>query len=154
MQGDRARLTLYVSRLPQDGEWLPGRPVADLRLVTYWLAHNGSRPLGLARFEAPQVTADPSLTLPPPDGSDDGSHVIAEEVRSLSFRYFDGTSWYDSWDGTEPGDDYFTPVGPPLAIEIVLALAAPREDGRPDRPQDWKYYRHVVAIPAANGLLR
>ena len=76
VRGAAKRLTLYVSRLP-DGR-AGGPPTSDLRLITYWLAQGGGRPLGLARMESAAVTADPAVAQPPTNNSDDGSHVIAQ----------------------------------------------------------------------------
>src|SRR5207253_917962 len=99
-----------------------GRGVnSDLRRVTYWLGGNGE-PLGLCREELRSVTADDANAPLPPNVPDEPSYVLAEEVKSLRFRYFDGTSWQDSWDGTAPGPDGPTPKGPPLAIEITLGV--------------------------------
>src|SRR5262249_17299391 len=77
--------------------------------------------------------------------ADEASHVIAPEVKSLQFRYFDGSNWQDSWDGTQPGPDGVTPQGPPRAIELTIGF------GTPDNPDAaLKTVRHVIAIPPAN----
>jgi len=46
-------------------------------------------------------------------------------VKTLTFSYFDGTDWQDSWDGTQLGSDGMTPVGAPLAIAITIGIAPP-----------------------------
>jgi hypothetical protein len=76
---------------------------------------------------------------------DEGSYVIADEVRSLTFRYFSGTDWTDTWDGTQPGADGATPMGPPAAIEITMGIAVKGSANNEVKP-----YRHVVTIPTAN----
>ena len=76
-------------------------------------------------------------------------NLIAEEVKSLNFRYYDGTSYQDTWDGTQPGADGKTPQGPPLAIEITMKIAVP--GAGPDGQPKLKTYRHVVPILTANG---
>ncbi len=123
---------------------LPG--IADTRRIDYWLAGGGG--LGLARLEQTAITGDdaaPGTT--PPDVSDPNSKVIiAPEVKSLQFQYFDGSAWQDSWDGTQLGADGVTPLGPPAAVAITIGLAQP--DGG-----DLKMYRHVVGIQAANGAM-
>src|SRR2546421_10282773 len=80
---------------------------------------------------------------------DEAAHVIAEEVKSLTFSYFDGSQWQDTWDSTQPGADGATPKGPPLAIAIVIGIPAPGAERT--NSGNLKQYRHVVAIPSAHG---
>jgi len=155
VQGDSSRLTLYVSRVPRELAQLAPDAVAptlsDERRISYWLAGGtASDSFGLARQEVKVATSDDALGNLPPDIADEGNFVIAPEVRSLAFRYFDGSSWQNSWDGTMAGPDGTTPVGPPVAIEITIRLA-PAGAANPDNEQSWKTYRHVVALPTANG---
>jgi hypothetical protein len=128
-----------------------GQPISsDLRRITYWLV-GGNEPLGLARQEVKLATSDDALVTLPPDIPDESTFVIAEEVKSLQFRYFDGTSWQDSWDATAAGSTG-APLGPPLAIEITVAVAPPdSNDSTTDSKPSLKSYRHVVAIATANG---
>jgi hypothetical protein len=144
VQGDNGRLILNVSRLPRDvGDGTDGQPPAcDLRRITYWLCT--SDPVGLCRQEFKPVTSDDANTVLPPDIPDEPSYVLADEVKSLQFQYFDGTAWQDTWDGTALGADGVTPQGPPQAIAITIDVETPG--------QTRKSYRHVVAIPTANGL--
>ena len=160
VQGDAGRLTLYVSQLPRELNLPPAilnsQPlplVSDLRRITYWLAGGGDRPLGLARQEIKLVTSDDLMSAVPPGLPDEPSYVVAEEVKSLAFSYFDGNTRQDSWDGTTAGLDGATPIGPPVAIAIVVGIAAPGVDN-PEGPADLKSYRHVVFIPTANGAVQ
>ena len=157
VQGTADRLTLYVSRVPRDPRFLPLamqteiEPVSsDLRRVTYWLAGGTDAPFGLARQVIRMVTSDDEMSAMPPDIPDEATYVLAEEVRALSFSYFDGTSWRDSWDGTQPGADGTTPMGPPLAIAITVELARGKAETT-NGENGTKRYRHVVPIPTANG---
>jgi hypothetical protein len=111
-----------------------------MRRVSYWLVDGG----GLARQSLAQVTSDDMSMFPPSVPNDEASYVIAPEVKALKFRYFDGTNWQSTWDGTQPGPDGLTPLGPPVAVEVEIALQSPGRSGV-------KNYRHVVAIQAANG---
>jgi prepilin-type N-terminal cleavage/methylation domain-containing protein len=158
LQGDSSTLTLYVSQLPRDVDQLPGTMAAnsadansinsDVRRISYWLA-GGSDGQGLARQELMLATSDDTSTLPP-NIPDEASLVIAPEVKTLSFSYFDGSDWQDSWDGSQPGPDGVTPIGPPLAVAITIGIAPPSSDTRSVIGQKMKTFRHVVAIPTAN----
>src|SRR5262249_22198607 len=84
-----------------------------------------------------------------PDGKEEAASVIAAEVKSLSFSYFDGSDWVDSWDSTTMGADGVTPIGPPRLIKITIGMAKPGTTG--DQDQDVKVYTHVLIIQSANG---
>src|SRR5206468_12877178 len=102
-----------------------------IRRISYWLVGSGGDSLmGLARYEINLVASSDLMSVLPTDLPDQQTYVIAEEVRSVNFRFFDGSAWQDSWDSTQPGPDGTTPLGPPLAIEIVLGIAPP--GGRTD----------------------
>lgn len=153
VQGDNSRLTIMLSRVPREVFANTDTPpvVSDLRRVTYWLINSGDTPLGLARQEVKVVTSDDLMSTVPPDVPDEQSYLIAEEIKSLTFRYFDGQNWQDTWDASAAGADGTTPMGPPLAVEIVIGLAPPGAVVRPNVQPDLKTFRHVVAIPTANG---
>jgi hypothetical protein len=155
LQGTTDTLTIWISRVPynpngtnnpNDPNSFAGAPsgFSDTRRIDYWLAGGGG--LGLARMEQTNLTDDDVLPgNSPPDVSDAGSKlIIAPEVKSLQFQYFDGASWQDSWDGTQTGADGITPLGPPAAVAVTIGLA-PADGG------DVKSYRHVIAIQTANG---
>ncbi|MFO0930340.1 MAG: prepilin-type N-terminal cleavage/methylation domain-containing protein [Gemmataceae bacterium] len=143
--GSATELNLFVSRVPievfgsADGG---GQLTCDQRRISYWLGGEG---LGLCRLEARLITGEEATTADLPTG-DVSSYVLAPEVQSVEFSYYDGSSWTDSWDSTAPGPDGTTPLGSPRAIAIKLGVASA---GRPG--DELKYYRHVVAIPTANG---
>lgn len=126
--------------------------VSDLRRVTYWLSLDGTTTLGLSRYEFRQATGD-EVNQDPTTLPDQAKMVIAKEVLNVTFEYFDGTTWQQQWDGTLPGSDEVTPVGPPVAIRITMTLrrnanrgAAPTDAAADQGPT----YQHVVALPAAN----
>jgi hypothetical protein len=154
VQGDANNLTLYVSRLPREvygnqAKVDPNTPavLSDLRRVSYFMA-----PKGLARYEIKvATTTDPNAANLPPNVPDADSYVISDRVKSLSFSYFDGTNWQDSWDGTQAGPDGTTPQGPPMAIRIEMKIAPAGGSGK-DNQSNWKTYRHTIAIPTANRL--
>jgi hypothetical protein len=155
IQGDSATLNLFVSRLPREllsqsvlltgmqDDGSPALPVSDLRRVSYWLADSTN---GLARQEVKVETAQDVANMPP-NVSDDGTIKYIPEVRNITFSYFDGTNWQDTWDSTTLGADGITPIGPPRAVAITIEIARPAPDGG----ERVKSYRHVVYIPSANG---
>lgn len=151
LQGDASSLTLFVSQVPRNsgnGSNPTAPPgVSDQRRIMYWLAGGGNSPLGLARQELGQVTSDDASNTTPPAVTDPGSKlIVAPEVKSLQFQYFDGSNWQDTWDGTQAGSDGVSPIGPPAAVAITIGIPPP---GGGDGPL--KTYRHVVAILTANG---
>jgi hypothetical protein len=154
IQGDANRLMLTVSQWPRELNLAPAASsdaqplVSDLRRITYWLVSSDSGSQGLARQEVKLVTSGDATSVIPPGIPDEPSYVIAEEVKSLTFSYFDGSTWQDSWDGTQPGADGVTPKGPPLAVAITMGVATP---GAGTGPDGLKQYRHVVSILSANG---
>jgi hypothetical protein len=158
LQGDSGSLTIYTSRVPREVLIPPemaaltnAPPVAsDLRRISYWLAGDGT--LGLARQELLMVTSDDAQQAPT-DVGDEASFVIAPEVQSLTFSFFDGTNWNDTWDGSQTGSDGVTPIGPPIAIAVVIGMVPPGTSSMAGAQQP-KMYRHVVEIPTANGAMQ
>jgi prepilin-type N-terminal cleavage/methylation domain-containing protein len=157
LQGTTDTLTIWLSRIPYNPNSSnnPNDPnslsnpnaaagFADTRRIDYWMAGGGG--LGLARQEQTNITGDDALpgTMPPDVGDANSKLIIAPEVKSIQFQYFDGAEWQDSWDGTQPGGDGVTPLGPPAAVAVTIGLA-PIDGG------EMKMYRHVIAIPTANG---
>jgi type II secretion system protein J len=54
--------------------------------------------------------------------------ILCRNVRSFSLRYFDGTTWQESWDSTALGDVV------PMAVVVVIELNDPaRPDAEPKR---------------------
>lgn len=149
VQGSANQLVLYVGSAtgevmqnPVDG----GAPVSELRRITYWLADGG-----LARQEVKVVTSD-EINAQTPDSisiEDASSCIIAREVTSVEFEYYDTATseWKDTWDGTEVGADDKTPKGPPAAIRITIKMRSPNP-----RSASEMEYVHIVAIPTANNL--
>jgi len=169
VQGDSERLTLFITRVPQpppnqNPDNTTGSPgVCDIRRITYWLLGGSAEPMGLARQEVLLITSDDAAATPEEMGDVD-RYLMADEVKSLSFSYFDGKSWTDSWDGgsvpvtaagsVSPdgtgdgsgGSGGSLPTGPPLAIAVTLGLL------KTDGSGELQMYRHVISIPTANGI--
>jgi prepilin-type N-terminal cleavage/methylation domain-containing protein len=166
VQGSSSLLVLSTSRLPpwagrtseqmSPNQTDPSTDVStstDLRYVIYWLASGSDSAGGLARQEISAVTASDALATMPPGIPNESSYIIAEQVKSLTFSYFDGQSWQDTWDGTTAGPDGVTPLGPPSAIAITLGLETPGGTDPTTGQANMQQFRHVVVIPSANGAL-
>jgi prepilin-type N-terminal cleavage/methylation domain-containing protein len=159
VQGDATHLVLFVSQLPSEAyQSTDQNPplVSDLRLVTYWLVgSSGGNGAGLARAELKVATSDDVQTFLQNvtggsfdmSGVDGYKNVLSEDVTDLSFQYFDGQNWQDSWDGTQLQSDNKTQMGPPAAVAINLTVR------RPGTTNQTQTYRHVVAIPTANNFI-
>ena len=141
--GDAASLHLYITKMPREA--FEGALTSDIRRVTYWQGQAG----GLCRAEQ-GVVLNPEALTPSIPQVDEAAHLMAPEVVSVTFRYFDGTSgWAESWDSSAMGSDGVTPIGPPRAIEVRLLVQPPPRRGLALPPQ--VTYRHVIVIPTANG---
>lgn len=136
IQGDGTQLMLFVSAVPRYGRGAADNQNgdSDLRRIIYTLLPG----TGLARIESRSFSTDAG------DLADATPDILAQEVISLQFQYYDASSgsWMTSWDGTTSG--------PPLAVEITLGLQPPVDliSMRHETPQP-TYYRMVVAIPTA-----
>ncbi len=115
-------VTLITRRTPagldfrqtlSSGEARP--PVSDLRLVRYWFGSPGAETLdnrmGLVRQEINYV---PDVTAGDDPLSGARTEILAEEIRAVQFRYFDGYGWLTEWSQASER--------PPQAIEVTVAL--------------------------------
>ncbi len=122
--GQEKQIVVYTGRVPEAfGRFANPREQtrSDQRQVIYWLGPGG----GLFRQERPWVTADGVRNSIEPDPDAPDAILVAEEVIDLYFEYSDGSSWVVDWDGTVPGPDGVTPLGPPRAIRVTLVLKIP-----------------------------
>jgi prepilin-type N-terminal cleavage/methylation domain-containing protein len=149
LQGDASQVTVYVSTVPKVNAEGGDRAAAeqqqqsasDIRRITYWLTNSG-----LARQEVTRVTADDDDSALPPN-VDESKYIYAEDVVGLSFQYYDGTNWTDTWDGSTLGADGKTPIGPPRLIQVTMTI---RYAGTQGTEAKEKTFIHSVAIGAAN----
>jgi general secretion pathway protein J len=65
----------------------------------------------------------------------------APEVKSLNFRYYDGTNWLDTWDSTADGLL-------PLAVEVTIGLAL-GEESQNGSYQVLRRFSTTVRLPVA-----
>jgi hypothetical protein len=96
---------------------------------------------GLARLEGDRTSI--GYAMETSSTSSMSARIIAPEVQSIAFRYFDGTNWVQSWSGA-------TAQALPTAVEIVIAVNGATDPygarTQADRDQPPRTYRHVVAI--------
>jgi prepilin-type N-terminal cleavage/methylation domain-containing protein len=150
--GEANQLTLTVGRVPVE-LFAPDKlrldanvleKVCGLRRVTYWIVEgNGLYRQELSRVTSTDIDSEPTEL--------DQGKRFASEVKSITFQYWDGSSWTTNWDSSTPGADGDTPIGPPAAIEIVIELSRPyvMVDGELVELEP-RRYRHVVALPTGN----
>jgi hypothetical protein len=154
VEGTSTALSLFVSRVPRDtlqmltSGQMPAVPAGDQRRISYWLTSTGT---GLARQDLQLVTSDDAGSVAGTVSNED-QFVLAPEVQSLTFSYFDGTNWNDTWDGTTAGGNDNVPIGPPVAIAVVIGMAAPgTPPGTAVNSDQLTMYRHVIFLPTSNG---
>jgi hypothetical protein len=147
IQGQSDSFSIFITRVPPitTDPNNPNPPSAsDVRVVSYWVEPGK----GLCRQEILQATSDNAQT-PQFDPNDPTTNRLAPEVTNMTVQYFDGTNLNDTWDGTQLASDGMTPLGPPLALVVTLEIAPRNSD--PNVENTPKVYRHVIAIPTANG---
>ena len=129
--------------------------LARISLFTVYVT-NGSTSMvaSLSRLEEPSVAkaqdlaslASLSSDAPPSDAPSAGqtnslAEPLAEHVRFVRFRYWNGLAWQAAWSN----------AAPPPGVEIVLAAEALPQDATPDDyPPD--PFRRVVFLPGGTAL--
>ncbi len=171
IMGDSESIMMYVSRPSKEGN-----ATSDLRSVSYFIAERGAEGLrgamadrvpeqriddpehdnsfdhlvGLSRLDGDQL----QLQFADEEQNSDEvlaqqTELLASEVVSLQFRYFDGMEWYDEWDSQATGTL-------PAAVEVTLGFLyeePPTLGRRPGalnkRDRSIGYRRYVVRMPLA-----
>lgn len=77
--------------------------------------------------------------LPASSAQEPEEEILARDVRSFTIRYFDGSSWLDSWDSTTVNNVL------PYAVEMVLEL----EYQRPSQENGIYRITRVIPLPCA-----
>jgi hypothetical protein len=107
---------------------------------------------GLMRLEMDRAVSAYSESNGSPSTSYDGAKLLADEVTSIAFRYWNGTEWVSDWNSDEMG-------GLPLAVEIVMTMADPTAAASTVPAQNFAAttsastepsYRMVVNLPTAS----
>jgi hypothetical protein len=152
VMGDASSLHLWTSKMPgeawPDGQNNQGALVGDVRRISYWLDTEAAG--GLCRYEIKVVTTQDATSTNLPTG-DSAAYLLAPEVHSVEFSYYDGTNWQDSWDSTTLGADGVTPIGSPRAIAVKIGFRPAGGKSAGGKAPELKYYRHVIPIATANG---
>ncbi|MBI3821049.1 MAG: prepilin-type N-terminal cleavage/methylation domain-containing protein [Planctomycetes bacterium] len=143
-------LLSYRVRKPSTPGDVADEPVSsDLRRICYWVVEDGANTLGLARMEVAQATS-PDVDVDPTQLPDQKKYIIAPEVRSIKFEYFDGTGWRGDWEGFDSQETGAPPLGPPGAIRITLTFRLNKKGGPEPDGVTPPTYVHIVAIPTGN----
>lgn len=108
---------------------------------------------GLARLEGDQVVISPALQVASVQTLGMYTQILAPEVVSLQFRYFDGMMWQTYWDSSQQQSLGLLPLLP-QAIEITLHLQPVAATTRHAATNAGVVaandtYRMVVAIPVS-----
>lgn len=177
--GDAQKLTVHVSRPARGMNYQPvlsaggvNVRTSDLQSITYFLANpsagglegavgqraasgqpTASGPQGLARLVGDRMAIEYADIERDVETLAQAAEIIAPEVISLQFRYFDGLSWLAEWDSVSA-------QRLPNAVEITLGLRRLiSEEEQRARPFDAEVRaaasevietrRHVVALPLA-----
>lgn len=124
-----------------------GGRASDLQTVTYYLAGlqtatSALQPAqsGLARMAGDQLLISQAEAQGNSAVLMGNTEILAPEVVAIHFAYYDGTSWYDTWDSGAMS-------GLPLAVEIQIELAAPQAATTWNLNAGSAVYRLVVALP-------
>jgi prepilin-type N-terminal cleavage/methylation domain-containing protein len=170
LYGDANSLVLQISRpsrgmvysSPSAGGPVTGRS-SDLLKVSYFLADPNASGLGsvvststssastlspvegLARLEGDKFVVDLADSQGDQDTLAELTQVLAPEINSVQFTYYDGGVAYESWDSTLYGKL-------PAAIEIVIGFRTTEDLSQLERLSGYgavpvATYRLVVALP-------
>lgn len=143
--GDSNSLRFVTTGLPLQ----PGAIESDLKRVGYRATFSGEGTnlsvSGLTRIEEPAVDLIASRLAPAlatVSGDTNAPATAATEpltdtIRFLSFRFWDGTAWRESWSG----------VSPPPGVEVSLGFEPLPPDLTPDL-YPGEIFRRVIFLPA------
>jgi len=137
------------------GSQVPGMARAcDLLTVGYQLGDASqsmsAQPSGLARLEGDRLQQDLARQNGDMQTQMAGLQMLAPEVTSLTFAYFDGYQWRSDWDSQALG-------GLPMAVEVLLDITTPPRVFRPGSPASSRQpttqsFRLVVSLPLAKAI--
>jgi hypothetical protein len=100
----------------------PNQPWAEIQKISYGLQSSSDSTSG-GKDLIRAVTRNLLATGP----EDEDDQFVMSGVQSLTFSYFDGAQWLDTWDDT-------TQTNLPFAVRVNLQLAAPTSDSPQPKP--------------------
>jgi type II secretory pathway pseudopilin PulG len=159
IRGTMTQMELHISRARRDLNFstdVDGNQIvtrtSDLLAVTYSLSlpSSGSTTgTGLIRTEGDRLIVQSVEEEGGLATQASRSQVLAPEVATIAFRYFDGTAWYEQWDSQENG--YL-----PRAIEVILGFTPPTSSGGPLSnvvvSSSANQFRTLIVVPVADPL--
>lgn len=133
-----------------------GGRMSDLQSVAYFVNGQGAGALqgavsspGLCRMAGDRLLMQMADQVGNTAAMAANTRLLAPEVASISFYYYDGTTWQVTWDSGTLG-------ALPKAVEIVLELI-PANNKKQATPQigsaENHVYRLIVAIPASKPVI-
>jgi prepilin-type N-terminal cleavage/methylation domain-containing protein len=161
LYGNRYELQVDVSKLPRidqyeqllvDFEGRPGDLVSDVKTVAYYMGTDTKTTVaGLMRRELDRAATAWAIQNGGMQELEQYQQLLAPEVLTIEFSYFDGLDWYEEWDSS-------VLQGLPLAVEVAVAIA---KAGEPltdvslidltnvTGEEPYRVYRLLVHLPAA-----
>ncbi len=171
--GSSTDLQLFVSRPDRTLSYVTAQELAstsdrtsDLMIVRYFMADSGggglsakvaereslgdkSGAIGLAKMQGDLYGLSTAMETSEELPQLNASVLLAKEISVLTFRYYDGVNWQESWDSNALNEM-------PKAVEITLRLRNPEEaaDALAEEEEDLyavpeTTHRMVVPIPVA-----
>ncbi len=152
--GTADRLVLQINKRSLNQIWASANPnptqaatTQGVRFVSWSITDHGRSNLievsrttdGLVRRELDRFVPTPQLAQSQND--EEPETLLAEEVKAIKFRYFDGTDWHDTWTSSEMRRL-------PRAVEVAIRF----------RPIDFQWsnlqtdqssdgFRQVILVP-------
>jgi type II secretory pathway pseudopilin PulG len=150
--GDATSLRFVKCEAIASSAWTRSQPATDLRLVTYGVSTGldgtNTTVTGFNRTErsalemreprgaASSLGASSSAATAAVYTNVASVEPLTDVIRFVHFRYWDGTTWVESW-----GD-----VVPPLAVEVSFGFDPQPDDALPDE-YPFEVFRRIVALP-------
>jgi type II secretory pathway component PulJ len=153
MDGQPDQATWPSAALPGPAAWIPPRtgqparaPQGDVRFVGYRLRYEQgddlAEPILVGLERTCQTILDPRVIEESEQDSDATvrTQLLSTQIRTLQFRYFNGSTWSDTWATPDL----------PAAVEITLGTDLPPGQGQ--EPDPATIVRRVVTLPASEAL--
>jgi type II secretion system protein J len=103
------------------GLMMPNSPWSEIQKVTYGL----QAPTDSSANNGKDLIRTVTRNLLTTGAEDDDEQNLASGIESLTFSYFDGNNWIDSWDDS-------TETNLPMAVRVNVQMAADQNAARPD----------------------